>query len=45
MSVTLRQLAQELNVSPSTVSRALAGETGVGDARAAEIRAFAATLG
>ena len=45
MSVTLRQLAQKLNVSPSTVSRALAGETGVGDARAAEIRAFAASLG
>lgn len=45
MTPTLREIASKLNVAPSTVSRALSGGLGVGGARAAEIRAFAKSLG
>ena len=45
MTPTLREIAAKLNVAPSTVSRALAGDHGVGGARAAEICAFAKSLG
>lgn len=41
MKPTLRQIAKELNVSPSTVSRALSNDSGVSSDRAEEIRAFA----
>ena len=45
MSPTLRQIAKSLNVATSTVSRALSQEAGVGEERAAQIRAFAEKLG
>lgn len=45
MAPTLRQIAKSLNVATSTVSRALSQEAGVGEERAAQIRAFAQKLG
>lgn len=45
MSLTLRQLADQINVAPSTISRALSRESGVSDERADEIRRLAAKLG
>lgn len=45
MPPTLRDIAKQLDVAPSTVSRALADDPGVGPDRAAEIRAFAEKLG
>lgn len=45
MSLTLRQLADQINVAPSTISRALSRESGVSDVRADEIRRLAAKLG
>lgn len=45
MPPTLREIAKRLNVAPSTVSRALADDAGVGESRAAEIRALADKLG
>jgi len=43
--VSLRQMAQQMNVAVSTVSRALAGDRGVGAKRAGEIRRLARSLG
>jgi DNA-binding LacI/PurR family transcriptional regulator len=45
MAITIRQLADHLNASPSTVSRALSFESGVGSEKAKEIRQIAARLG
>ena len=45
MASTLREIAARLNVAPSTVSRALSGDSGVGGVRAAEIRDLAKSLG
>jgi DNA-binding LacI/PurR family transcriptional regulator len=45
MSVTLRQLADRINVAPSTISRALAGGAGVSEERAEEIRRLADQMG
>lgn len=43
--VGLRDIASRLNVALSTVSRALAGDPGVGEVRAAAIRAMADQMG
>ncbi|QHI68038.1 LacI family DNA-binding transcriptional regulator [Tichowtungia aerotolerans] len=43
--VTLREIAREMGLSPSTVSRALAGRGGVSPARAKEIQSFAEDMG
>ncbi|NLB68437.1 MAG: LacI family transcriptional regulator [Lentisphaerae bacterium] len=45
MSMTLRQLADKINVAPSTVSRALSNNSGVSEVRAREIRQLADKLG
>ncbi len=45
MPPSLRDIAKQLHVAPSTVSRALAEDAGVGEVRAAQIRAFAQRLG
>jgi DNA-binding LacI/PurR family transcriptional regulator len=45
MTPTLRDIAAKLHVAPSTVSRALSGDHGVGESRAAEICALAKSLG
>lgn len=45
MSPTLRQIAEKLKVAPSTVSRALAQDSGVGEALAVKIRDFAEKQG
>lgn len=41
MPITLRKLAKELNVAPSTVSRALSGDAGVSEELTARIRRVA----
>jgi len=43
--ITLRDIAQRVNMSTASVSRALAGQTGVGARRAAHIQQIAAELG
>ena len=44
-TITLKHLAQKLDLASSTVSRALNGMGGVGEAKAREIRLLAKELG